>query len=221
MPECVIPALSLAGHRSHDRVGRRALRHGGQADRMPGRTGRRRPRSSDRLRPRRPGLRNGLGNDDSSGDGDDMTTATDVIALETDHLLQVYRRGRVVFERGTRLPPVRRRRARVSGPDFRGRRRVARPCESRGWPRRSRHRPASCCTRRTSTSTRSRASWRRGWPRCRGCRARSSATAARKPSRRASSSPASSGMRRRVLHGAAGSLRSSTRSTAARWARFR
>ena len=29
-----------------------------------------------------------------------MTTATDVIALETDHLLQVYRRGRVVFERG-------------------------------------------------------------------------------------------------------------------------
>jgi acetylornithine/N-succinyldiaminopimelate aminotransferase len=29
-----------------------------------------------------------------------MTTATDVIAVETDHLLQVYRRGRVVFERG-------------------------------------------------------------------------------------------------------------------------
>jgi acetylornithine/N-succinyldiaminopimelate aminotransferase len=29
-----------------------------------------------------------------------MTTATDVIALESDHLLQVYRRGRVVFERG-------------------------------------------------------------------------------------------------------------------------
>jgi acetylornithine/N-succinyldiaminopimelate aminotransferase len=29
-----------------------------------------------------------------------MTTATDVIALETDHLLQVYRRGRVVFDRG-------------------------------------------------------------------------------------------------------------------------
>jgi hypothetical protein len=95
----VIPALSLQGI-DHDRVGRRALRHGGQADGMPGRTDRRRPRSSDRLRARRPGLRNGLGNDDSSGDGDDMTTATDVIALETDHLLQVYRRGRVVFERG-------------------------------------------------------------------------------------------------------------------------
>ena len=29
-----------------------------------------------------------------------MTTATDVIALESDHLLQVYKRGRVVFERG-------------------------------------------------------------------------------------------------------------------------
>jgi predicted acetylornithine/succinylornithine family transaminase len=29
-----------------------------------------------------------------------MTTATDVIALETDHLLQVYRRGRVVFDHG-------------------------------------------------------------------------------------------------------------------------
>jgi acetylornithine/N-succinyldiaminopimelate aminotransferase len=29
-----------------------------------------------------------------------MTTATDVIALETEHLLQVYRRSRVVFERG-------------------------------------------------------------------------------------------------------------------------
>jgi len=29
-----------------------------------------------------------------------MTTATDVIAVETEHLLQVYRRGRVVFERG-------------------------------------------------------------------------------------------------------------------------
>jgi predicted acetylornithine/succinylornithine family transaminase len=29
-----------------------------------------------------------------------MTTATDVIAVETDHLLQVYRRGRVVFGRG-------------------------------------------------------------------------------------------------------------------------
>ena len=27
-----------------------------------------------------------------------MTTATDVIALETEHLLQVYRRGRVVFD---------------------------------------------------------------------------------------------------------------------------
>jgi acetylornithine/N-succinyldiaminopimelate aminotransferase len=29
-----------------------------------------------------------------------MTTAIDVMAIETDHLLQVYRRGRVVFERG-------------------------------------------------------------------------------------------------------------------------
>ncbi len=29
-----------------------------------------------------------------------MTTATDVIAIEKDHLLQVYRRGSVVFERG-------------------------------------------------------------------------------------------------------------------------
>jgi len=29
-----------------------------------------------------------------------MTTATDVIAVENEHLLQVYRRGRVVFERG-------------------------------------------------------------------------------------------------------------------------
>jgi predicted acetylornithine/succinylornithine family transaminase len=29
-----------------------------------------------------------------------MTTATDVIALETEHLLQVYRRGRVVFDHG-------------------------------------------------------------------------------------------------------------------------
>jgi len=29
-----------------------------------------------------------------------MTTATNVIALETDHVLQVYRRGQVVFERG-------------------------------------------------------------------------------------------------------------------------
>jgi acetylornithine/N-succinyldiaminopimelate aminotransferase len=30
----------------------------------------------------------------------DMTTTTDVIAIEKDHLLQVYRRGQVVFERG-------------------------------------------------------------------------------------------------------------------------
>jgi predicted acetylornithine/succinylornithine family transaminase len=30
----------------------------------------------------------------------DMTTTTDVIAIEKDHLLQVYRRGAVVFERG-------------------------------------------------------------------------------------------------------------------------
>jgi acetylornithine/succinyldiaminopimelate/putrescine aminotransferase len=29
-----------------------------------------------------------------------MTTATNVMALETDHVLQVYRRGPVVFERG-------------------------------------------------------------------------------------------------------------------------
>ena len=29
-----------------------------------------------------------------------MTTATDVIAVESEHLLPVYRRGRVVFERG-------------------------------------------------------------------------------------------------------------------------
>src|SRR5215217_7895092 len=29
-----------------------------------------------------------------------MTTATDVIALEKEHVLQVYRRGSVVFERG-------------------------------------------------------------------------------------------------------------------------
>ena len=40
-----------------------------------------------------------------------MTTTTDVIAIETEHLLQVYRRGQVVFERGKRLPPVRRERA--------------------------------------------------------------------------------------------------------------
>ena len=35
-----------------------------------------------------------------SNETDIMTTATDVIALETDHLLQVYRRGRVVFDHG-------------------------------------------------------------------------------------------------------------------------
>ena len=29
-----------------------------------------------------------------------MTIANNVMALETDHLLQVYRRGQVVFERG-------------------------------------------------------------------------------------------------------------------------
>ena len=75
---------------------------------------RRRARSRDRRGPRRRRTtRTATGTRDSSGDGDDMTTATDVIAVETDHLLQVYRRGRVVFERGRgcRLFDARRPRA--------------------------------------------------------------------------------------------------------------
>ena len=55
-----------------------------------------------------------------------MTTATDVIALETDHLLQVYRRGPVVFERGRGCRLFDADGRALSRPDLGRRRRVAR-----------------------------------------------------------------------------------------------
>ena len=83
------------------------------------------------------------GTTDSSGDGDDMTTATDVIALEAEHLLQVYRRGRVVFERGRGCRLFDADGRSVSRSDLRRRRRVARPRASARWRARSRHQAAT------------------------------------------------------------------------------
>ena len=55
-----------------------------------------------------------------------MTTTTDVIAIEKEHLLQVYRRGSGGVRSRPRLPPVRRQRPQLSRPDLRRRRRRAR-----------------------------------------------------------------------------------------------
>ena len=74
-------------------------------DGLPPCTRRRSDRYLYRVGTRRDGFLDRHGHEDRAGDvagrdGTDMTTATDVIAIEKDHLLQVYRRGSVVFERG-------------------------------------------------------------------------------------------------------------------------
>ena len=120
-----------------------------------------------------------------SGDERMTTATTNVMALETEHVLQVYKRNPVVFERGRGCRLFDADGPRLSRSDLWRRRRGARPRATRVWPPPSRNRRRRCSTRRTSTSTRCRGSSRRGCRTCRGCRARSSATAARKRSRRA------------------------------------
>ena len=109
--------------------------------------------------------------------------APDIMALEGAHVLQTYRRAPVVFERGSgcRLYDATAAATWTSSRASASRRSAMR---IRGWSRRSPRRRSSCCTRRTCISIRCRRRSRRGWRRCPGCRARSSATAARRPSKR-------------------------------------
>ena len=108
------------------------------------------------------------------------TTASDIQALEARHVLQTYKRQPVVFVRGegVRIEDIDGRRyldfVSGIGVSVLGH---GHPGLSRAWPNRRRR----WCTRRTSTTTRSRGRWRRGWRRSPGCRARSSATAAPRP----------------------------------------
>ena len=109
----------------------------------------------------------------------------DVQAREARHVLQTYRRQPVTFVRGegVRLFDADGREYLdlLSGIGVA----VARPRASRARRARSPIRRRRCSTRRTCSFTRCRASWPNGWRSCRGCRARSSATAAPKRSRRA------------------------------------
>ena len=106
-----------------------------------------------------------------------MTTATDVIAVEAAHILQVYKRNPVVFERGRgcRLFDAEGRSYLdlISGVGV-----ASLGHANPSSPRRSRHRRRRSCTRRTSSSTRSRGRSRRGCRRSPASRACSSATAA-------------------------------------------
>ena len=95
--------------RRDDRFGRGALGDGRKAHRLSRRATRGRARSGDRRRAAAVNdfesavgtvICRELVTTDNPGAADDMTTTTDVIANETEHLLQVYRRGQVVFERG-------------------------------------------------------------------------------------------------------------------------
>ena len=138
----LIPALSLDGHRPHDRVGRRAFGHGGEARRLPRRA---RPAACARWR-------------SSSGRGvRAIYGRTGVAATQNVHREMVTTMTTATRRDGRRdrapaaglparpggvrarqgLPPVRRRRPRVPRPDLRRRRRVARPRATRGWRRRS------------------------------------------------------------------------------------
>ena len=93
-----------------------------------------------------------------------MTTATDVIALEKEHVLQVYRRGpwssTAAGAAACSTPTAARYLDLISGVG------VASLGHAHPRARRGDRRSgaASCCTRRTCSSTRCRESWRRAWP---------------------------------------------------------
>ena len=149
---------------------------------------------------------------------DDDGDRCNVMALETEHVLQVYRRTPVVFERGRAATCSTPRRPRYLDLISGHRRRALGHAHPR-LAARSPSRRRRCCTRRTCSSIRCRESSRRGsravGPAARVLLQQRHGGGRGVPQVRAPLL-ARAGRRR-----APGSSRSSTRSTAARWARCR